>query len=516
MDKKIVSRRDFIKLAGVAAGAAALAACGPTTTPTPEKVIEKVVETKLVPEVVTKEVVKEVPKTVEKVVTATPLPTKPPEPIVMDIWWNTDVPDLTTAKWTNDPKDPVFAKQWYWGGLARAAYLPWLDKHPGVTLKITGHAWDADLRMNQLLAIAAGNVPDTSLGEAYVTEFVRLGTYNTVSDASAALFPKGPITGCIVDNKAYGLPESSGTNALAINLDVLAKAGLPTDKFPTTWEQLLADCQAVSKINKSKEWGNTAYFVYGPAPTYGTAMRILPWFNQNGAGLDKDDGYPTANTDKAVETWLFHNQLMWTSTKDLILQPGSEAGAGDLFGKGVIAYTLGWSNNFTSVGAMGTNAVAVPLPLPPGGQPGNIVIGNTIISPLKRGKNPDMAVTHVEEVWTQVAAQEFLAQNAGIWIPALKSLLEKWETYDKLDAYKTDIAKKMVRVTMKELLGNAKPVPSWNKNAANVWNEWNNAYQRIWSGKDGKLVGGMKAEDIKAELDALQKYILEQTGQPAK
>ena len=509
MEKKPISRRDFIKAFGVTAGASVLAACAPQTVEVVKtQVVEKIVkETQLVEQT---SVVKET-QIVQQVVTATPLPTKVPEPAVLDIWWNTDIPDLTTAKWTNDPKDPVFAKEWNWGGLARAAYLPWLEKHPGVSLKITGHSWDAELRMNQLLAIAAGNIPDTSLGEAYVTEFVRLGVYSPVSDASAALFPKGPITGCIVEGKAYGLPESSGTNALAINLDVVAKAGLPTDKFPTTWDELLADAQAVSKKNYTAKWGNNGYYCYGPAPTYGTAMRILPWFNQNGAQLDDDNGHPTANSDKAVETWLYHNQLMWTSTKNLVLQAESEAGSGKLFGDGVIAYKLGWSNDFTSVGEMGTNAVAVSLPMPPGGQPGNIVIGNTIISPLKGGKNPDLAITHVEEVWTQVEAQAFLAEKAGIWIPALKSLLDQWETYDRLDAYKTDTAKKMVRVTMKELLGNAKPVPSWTKNGANIWNEWNNTYQRIWSGEDGKLVGGMKQADIKTQLDKLQQYILDQT-----
>ena len=49
------------------------------------------------------------------------------------------------------------------------------------------------------------------------------------------------------------------------------------------------NCQAITKINADAKWGNNCYFTYGPDPnTYGTAMRILHWFNQNDAPLGSD------------------------------------------------------------------------------------------------------------------------------------------------------------------------------------------------------------------------------------
>lgn len=504
MDKKTVSRRDFVKLAGMAAGAAVLAACQP------EVVEKKVVETQIVEKVATQIVEKKVVETqvqvkeVEKVVTATPLPTKPPEPVVMDVWFNTNIPDIN-KEWTSDPNNEEFKAQWYFGGLGRAIFLPWLAKHPGVSMKITTHSWDWDLRQNQLMAAAAGIFPDTTYGEAYVNEFVQLGMFNPLSDAVVALFPEGTTAGARVDGKTYGIPKSSGADVLFINLAIWRKAGLDDKKLPTTWEELVAGCQAIQKVNKSDKWGNTCYYTYGPGgDSYGQAMRILHWFNQNGCPLGDNVGKPSANAPKAAETWLFHNDLMWTSTENLIMQSESEGGSGKLFNDGVIAVKPGWNNDATSVGDGNIppeDVAAIPFPIPTGGKTATIVIGNDMHSPLKGGKNPDMAITLIEESLVNEDAQAFLANNCGIWIPALISQLKQYATFDKLNGYKTETAKKIVRVTMQTLLeGNCGPLPGWPKNGTRIWTAWNDMYGKIWKNK-------MKVEEIQKELDTLQKSI---------
>jgi ABC-type glycerol-3-phosphate transport system substrate-binding protein len=494
MGNKPFSRRDFIKGAGFVLGSSVLAACA-----APQASTVQVVQTVEVEKVVKETVQVEV----EKVVTATPLPAAPPEPAVLDVWWNTDIADVQALEgWAQDPENEFFKKNWNWGGLAYVKFLPFLEKHPGVSMKITSHSWDWDLRQNQLMALAAGIVPDTTYGEAYVNEFVQLGIFNPVSDAAAQLFPEGTTRGATVDGKTYGLPKSSGADVLFINLALWDKAGLDRTKLPTTWEELVAANQAISKVNSNDKWGNTSYYTYGPGgDSYGQAMRILHWFNQNGAPLGSDLGVPSANAPNAADTWLFHNDLMWSSTEALISQAESEAGSGKLFNDGVIAVKPGWNNDATSVGEGNIEATAIQFPVPPGGKPATIVIGNDIESPLKGGKNPDLGIALIEETVTNEDAQAWLADNAGIWIPALKSLLEQHETYDRLGGYKTDTAKTMVRVTMDTLLnGNAGPLPGWPKNGSRIWTAWNDMYGRIWKGKLGK-------DDIQKELDALQTTI---------
>jgi ABC-type glycerol-3-phosphate transport system substrate-binding protein len=419
----------------------------------------------------------------------------------LDVWFNTSIPDLS-VEWTPDPENEEFQKQWYFGGLGRAIFVPWLEKHPGVSMNITTHSWDWDLRQNQLMALAAGIYPDTTYGEAYVNEFVQLGVFSELSQEVADLFAPGTYAGSVVDGKVYGLAKSSGADVLFINLTMWEKAGLDRNALPTTWEELVAACQAISEVNPSEKYGNTCYYTYGPGgDSYGQAMRILHWFNQNGAPLGDNVGVPSANLDKSVDTWLFHNQLMWSSTESLILQAESEAGSGQLFNDGVIAVKPGWNNDATSVGAGNIDATAIQFPTPPGGKPATIVIGNDMHSALKGGKNPELAITLVEESLVNEDAQAFLADNCGIWIPALKSLLEQHETYDRLEGYKTETAKKIVRITMDTLLtGNPGPLPGWPKNGSRIWTAWNDMYGRIWK-------ENMDAAAIKAELDTLQTSI---------
>ncbi len=494
MAKKTLTRRDFIKVAGATLGTSVLAACTPQ------------VVTQVVTSVVNQTSVVKETSVVNQVITATAAPTNTPEPAKLEVWWNTNLPDLTTADWKNDPNDPVFKAEWYWGGLGRIKYRKFMTDHPGVSLNVTTHSWDADLRTNQLLAIASGQPPDTTYGEAYVNEFVQLGVYAELAADKAALFPDGPLSVCSIAGKAYGLPKSTGADVLFVNLDLVSKAGADPAKLPATWDDLLALAQKIQKVNTSAKWGATSYYTYGPCNcnTYGIAMRILHWFNQNGAPLANADFSPNANAAAAADTWEFHNKLMWTSTYNLLSNAEGEGGSGTLFNQGVIALKPGWNNDATSVGAGNVNATAIQFPLPPNGKPASIVIGNDCESAFKSSKWVDVAKAVVEETCTNEEAQAFLAEFAGIWIPALKSQLSQIATYDKLDGYKTDTAKKMVRVTMQTALeGNAVGVPAWKKNGTDIWTEWNAMYGRILTQK----APGLAKADIQKQLDALQTYI---------
>ena len=119
----------------------------------------------------------------------------------------------------------------------------------------------------------------------------------------------------------------------------------------------------------------------------------------------------------------------------------------------------------------------------------------------RNSKYPELGKKLTEEILVVPENQAWLADNSGVWIPALKSLLEQYETYDKLGGYKTETAQKIVRLTMKALLdGGAGPLPGWPKNAARVWSAWNESYERIWKGK-------LSGADIQADLDGLQTTI---------
>ena len=464
MDKKQFSRRDFIKAAGFAAGAGVLAACAPTPTATPIAA------------------------------TQAPAPTTPPEPVVMDIWAITTVEDLN-AEWAPDPDNAEFQKQWWTGGMIRLQAKAFLDKYPGTTLKITGHNWDWALRENQYLALAAGITPDTGYGEAYVGEFAQLGIYNPVSAAARDLFPPSVYRAVTVDGEALGLPETTGANAMFINVDRLEEAGLDPASPPTTWDELVSAAQAVSDAGNGE-----SFFTYAPAQqSIGSILRISAWFDQNNTPIGSDLGVPSINVPGAADVWVFHNALMNTSTVDKILEidAGGEGLAGTSIADGTVAFEIGWTNNASSVGAIpDANVIAIELPTPPGGKAGTNLVGTQINSPFKNGPNPELALEYIELSTTSVEAQEFKPNGCGIWIPALKSILESYETYDKLGGFASDKSKELVRVTMKAALSGS-PIPGWPKNGGRIWNAWNDSYSKIWRGNLGK-------DEIQAELDTLQ------------
>ncbi len=492
MRKRWITRRDFIKTAGLSAGAALLAACNLHSQPVAEQTT------------ITK--VQQVDEKATQTAAAIPQPTQPAEPIELDVWWDADDPDLTLPWKTAEEieKQPEFTTMEYNGGYARQLFPPWLEQHPGVKLKITAHDWGNWLLVNILKAVAAGLCPDTTIDEIYVNELARLGVYQPLPDRYKNLFPDSTIGGAVLGGRAYALPGRSGTNSLGINLDALEKAGLPLDRFPATWEELVVDARKVSASGQANESMNIAYYWWQPetvSGNYGTPMRVLPWFNQNNAPLSDEDGNPTANTREAVETWLWHNQLMQTSAGAYANYPDGIEDDRLEFCAGRIAYIMGWSDHWTWVGKTGANAVAVDLPLPPGGKPGNVPIGNVFYAACTGGKHPDLGFSMVTEIYTREDCHAYYPQYIGIWVPAIKSLLEQWETYDQLGGYKTESAKQMARASMKALLlGNAQALSPWPKNVDAIWMEWNKSYQRIWEGR-------LDAEEIKAELDQLQSSI---------
>jgi ABC-type glycerol-3-phosphate transport system substrate-binding protein len=498
----MTSRRAFLKAAVVAAGASVLAACAPKASPGGDTQVAGSTPISAPNET---QIVLQAPTAVS-VPTAVSAPTGLPAAAVMDVWFNIDIPDLNVY----DPNLPK-GTDWAARGLGHTMFVPWQARHPGVTMKITGHGWDFELRQNQLAALAAGLIPDVTYGEAYVSEFVQMGVYSPVSNDVAKLFADASTRAALLDGRYYGLPKMSGANVLFVNLDTVSAAGGDPARLPATWEELLTLAQAISKNNKSAKWGNTAYWNAIPSgDSYGDALRILHWFNQNDAPLGSDLGVPSANAPKAAETWDFLNQLLATSSKNVLLS--ADADPTQLFIDGVIGLMPGWSADalyISFAGEPGPNMAAIPFPVPPGGHPATIVVGNDIMSPLKNGPNPELAINLTEETVSDPDAQAFIPQNVGNWIPALKSLLEQYPTYDRLDGFLTVAARKAARVTMRALLeGGGGPLPGWPRNGTRIWAAWNSAFVRIWDRNLGQAA-------IQTELDALQTKIEDLLARPA-
>jgi len=141
--------------------------------------------------------------------------------------------------------------------------------------------------------------------------------------------------------------------------------------------------------------------------------------------------------------------------------------------------------------------VGIELPTPKGGKKATNLVGNQINSAFLHGPNPALAIDYIERSTTDNDAQILKPNGCGIWIPALKSMLDQYATFDKLGGFKSDTAVALVRKTMQAASASAAPIPGWPKNGNRIWDAWNDSYGKIWKGNLAKA-------DIQKELDTLE------------
>ncbi len=250
--QKKVSRRDFVRLTGIAAGAAALAACA---TPTPQVIKETVVVKETVP---VKEVVKEtvavekvVTKEVEKVVTATPVPTEAPKPVKVVFW--------TDPLFAKPPRRPEFTEIGQYENWQAEQFK---KMNPHVTVEVLAMDW-ADLPKKVPAAVAAGTPPDImkdylgrTSGFAYSDVLVKLDQQlpkETIDDLLPGVRDLYMIKGYL-----HAYPVYFWEHHLSVNKALFDKAGLtnmlPFDDYDWTFDEFYAAAKAIKQAGVGVEY----------------------------------------------------------------------------------------------------------------------------------------------------------------------------------------------------------------------------------------------------------------------
>jgi multiple sugar transport system substrate-binding protein len=204
---KQMSRRDFLKAAGLATAAMTLAACAPAA-PAPDA-------TK--PEGAT---------------------AQPPA-----------AQNVTLEFWTfND----------YAVGKTLEVYKSWIAKfesaNPGLKVNITGKP-GSDILANMITGASSGDLPDAiqiQLGVGgdliAIDALTDMAPYwNTMPKDFQTQFNKGVMDPCIQDGKVYGLPFSAASMIMFRNLKVLKKAGIDPAAGIKDWADWLSQLDKVQK-----------------------------------------------------------------------------------------------------------------------------------------------------------------------------------------------------------------------------------------------------------------------------
>jgi multiple sugar transport system substrate-binding protein len=278
--QKRISRRNLLRLSGVAAGGALLAACGSTPTP---QVVEKVV-TQQVEKVVTQlvagtpQIIKET-VAVEKVVTATPPPPAPKGKVELQLW----------SPGTEEEWGPVLKK--------------WNDAHPDVQCRYVFTPGSSSVGTNPkfLAATLGGNPPDVFHhdGSSYSTSVV-INAFLQIDD----LAQKDSITSdlywdrfwpkVVWDKKLWGLPFTADDRCLYWNKTMFEEAGI--SEPPKTLDELDVLAEKLTKGDRQ-----SGYKVLGFIPWIGN-WYLPGWGWLFGAKMWEENGQKSLlNAPEMVE-----------------------------------------------------------------------------------------------------------------------------------------------------------------------------------------------------------------------
>jgi multiple sugar transport system substrate-binding protein len=241
MEKRKLSRRDFLVAAAAAAGSAVLAACQ-GATPTPLIVKETVEVPK---EVIQTSVVKEtvsVKETVESVsvVTATP----PPAKVTQILMWD----DTYAPTDAGTPGAKV----------ADAMYADFLAKHPEVTIDFQPITSGTEIRKAFIASHAAGNAPDLfytyppSMNPYWDQGFLLqmddyVNNWQNKDKVVDALWYDA-----LIDGHYFGIPCDFYGMCLVWRKDLFAAEGLTA--APKNWDELATFGQKLTHLDK-KQYG---------------------------------------------------------------------------------------------------------------------------------------------------------------------------------------------------------------------------------------------------------------------
>lgn len=311
--RRSVSRREFLRLAGVGGGAALLAACGaapsapsagttaqPGAATTPPAVVETTTTAPLAATAAPAPVAEQTTATVAAATGMAPAAETPTFAVGAQAG---DVvgSGATRITWFNS-YSTASTKQ-----VIPLVLQAFVKENPDIAVERVGPEANANLQEALLARVAAGNPPDTSTIYSTPAELAAQGSLMAIDEfmATAKLATKdaffaAPLKSCQWQGKTYGLPSSAGAGAIFLNVAKFKEKGISTKRadFPKTWDEV----KALSKEFTVKKGDKIEQA--GLVPWTGLDWLTAAWSGLNGGTIfDPTAAKYTLDTDNNVE-WL--------------------------------------------------------------------------------------------------------------------------------------------------------------------------------------------------------------------
>jgi len=377
-----ISRREFLKIAGVGATAAAatgvLAACSPAATPT-----------------------------------AAPQPTAAPaQPQPTKVPSTADISgELNVWSWADKPN------------LRDTAAL-FNQKYPDVKFNFTSMTWQ-DTHQKLAVALAAGSgAPDVvSLDGAQMQNFVDIGGLLDITTAMSAFvkdFPAYKIREVSdAAGKMYAVPWDIGPVSLFYRKDIFEKYGVTP---PTTWADYITIGQKMAKDGVFM----LAFSLTTPNPQDVSTFQKLLW-QAGGSYFDKASGAVILDNDAGKKAINQYADIIFAGiTLDVAPWTPAQFGAWK-DGKIVTDIGAGWmghvfpDNIKEGEGSYGQWRVADQMPAIEAGGTPTSNLGGSNIAATAQSKNPSAAVAYCLFTCASVDGQSLMGAKGTFpgYLPAL-------------------------------------------------------------------------------------------------
>ena len=392
------------------------------------------------------------------VLTLSAAPTETQEPVELVVWAEYFTQEIMVS-------DPDGAGRYGW-------YLKeqFEKEHPGVTVRIEYHGWDEALRQNLFNALLAETAPDIVVGENFFQPFAEIGALvpldSVVADVQDNLIP-GTYEAAEYEGQIYGLSAFTGVFGFERNCAVIEAAGLDCDAPPQTWDELLEHARAINEKGAGEYYG---YTLQGPAETYlGSVLRIAVFLNQAGAAICTNAcTYPHFNNPQAIPVMEFLRELYRYTPPGLAFNPDEGQVYEQLF-RGQSAYQIAgsWHPQWAK-DTICKDCRYSAVPLPSGGQPTTVVVGNVIYVVLKQSQHPELAAQWVKFL-TRDDVQDLVFPTLGR-LPSTRSALTR--LHPSVDP--------ATQVFIDQLLYNELAIlPQWRQDPDALWRIYNEMLTQV-------------------------------------
>ena len=191
----------------------------------------------------------------------------------------------------------------------RETVLAIMDEMPGVTFTWRDMGLGLGTARSLVTGLLGGTAPDIIVNESFIQPYARMGAYLPLDDALEEagildnLIP-GTYANAVADGKIYGISQFTGVFAFESNAAVVERAGLDPTVWPTTWDELLERCAAITEAGKDEFYG---YTLQGPVGfLVGGIMRYNVFGSMVGAPMCKNDCMdPFFDDPKLGRPWLY-------------------------------------------------------------------------------------------------------------------------------------------------------------------------------------------------------------------